>query len=244
MKRELKKQIKQDELMTGFAQAVVWTREHQREARTGALVLVLLVAVSYGLYYYRSQRTQAGMTAFAAAVETYHAPVTGTPEATEQPGVTSYPSKAEKMKKAASAFDDVAKRYGSLPVGRRARYYAALCRAETGDLPQAEKELNELALQRDAEALEPSLARLALADVQRRSGQLDKAIQTYRQAVEDQTFRLPHDYALMQLASTLEEARRPDEASASYRRLTEEFPASVYASEARQRAAYLSTAQG
>ena len=244
MKRELKKQIKQDEVLTGFAQAVKWTRAHEREARMGGLAVVVLAVASYGLYYYRTHRARAGTEAFAAAVEIYHAPVAGTSEAAQQPGVTTYPSNAEKMGKAVAAFDDVAKRYGSLSVGWRARYYAALCRAELGQLPQAEKELSELALRRDAEALEPSLARLALADVQRRSGQLDKAVQTYRQAVEDQTFRLPHDYALMLLAATLEEAHRPDEAGASYRRLTQEFPGSVYASEARQRAAYLSTAQG
>src|SRR5262245_2905224 len=127
MKRELKKQIKQDELVTSFAQTLAWTREHEREARTGALVVVLVAAAAYGLYYYRSQRAQDGAVAFAAAMDTYHAPVSGTPDAAEQPGVVSYASKDEKMKKAVGAFDDVARRFGSLPVGLRARYYAALC---------------------------------------------------------------------------------------------------------------------
>src|SRR6266542_2734304 len=49
-------------------------------------------------------------------------------------------------------------------------------------------------------------------------------------------------YALMSLAATLEDAKRLAEAVAAYKRLTEEFPASVYAGEARRKADYLQTA--
>ena len=44
---------------------------------------------------------------------------------------------------------------------------------------------------------------------------------------------------LLELASTLESARRPAEAGAAYRRIVEEFPGSVYAPEARRRADHL-----
>ena len=47
---------------------------------------------------------------------------------------------------------------------------------------------------------------------------------------------------LLELASTLEAAKRPTEAGAAYRRLVEEFPGSVYAPEARRRAEYLAGA--
>ena len=46
----------------------------------------------------------------------------------------------------------------------------------------------------------------------------------------------------MSAAQTLEDAQRFAEARAAYRQLTEEFPASVYAAEARARAEYLATA--
>ena len=46
----------------------------------------------------------------------------------------------------------------------------------------------------------------------------------------------------MSLAGTLEDAKRLAEAVAAYKRLTEEFPASVYAGEARRKADYLQTA--
>jgi hypothetical protein len=43
----------------------------------------------------------------------------------------------------------------------------------------------------------------------------------------------------MSAAQTLEDARRFAEARAAYRQLTEEFPASVFAAQARARAEYL-----
>jgi hypothetical protein len=46
----------------------------------------------------------------------------------------------------------------------------------------------------------------------------------------------------MSLAATLEDANRLAEARASYRRLGEDFPASVYAGEARRRAERLQPA--
>ena len=47
----------------------------------------------------------------------------------------------------------------------------------------------------------------------------------------------------MDMASTLEQARRLDEARAAYRRLADEYPESVYAADARRRADFLATAR-
>ena len=55
---------------------------------------------------------------------------------------------------------------------------------------------------------------------------------------------MPRDYALLSAAQTLEDAKRYAEARAAYRQLVEEFPASVYAAEARTRADYLAEPAG
>jgi hypothetical protein len=239
LKKELKRQIREDEFKSGVEHAIEWVRAHSDQVRMALLVAVVAGGILLGLSTFRSQRQSSSEAAFAAALETFQAPVEGElGEGSERPA-TVFPTSEEKFKKAAASFDGVARQWPSLAAGRRARYYAALCRVELGDLANARTALADLAGRRDEAPLEAALARMALADVDQRSGDVEKAVDAYRQMADDSTLPLPRDYALMRLASTLENARRGPEAGASYRRLVEEFPQSVYAPEARRRMEHL-----
>jgi hypothetical protein len=143
----------------------------------------------------------------------------------------------EKYKTAAAAFEGVERRFGSSKTAQRAKYYEALSRIGLGQYPEAEKALQEL--QSKGSGLEPELARAALADLYRRSGQTDKAVEAYRGLATNPSANLPRDFALMCAAQTLDDAKRWADARAAYRQVYEQFPASVYASEARARAEYL-----
>jgi tetratricopeptide (TPR) repeat protein len=205
--------------------------------------VAIVVVGALGFTTFQERRKAGAEKAFAEALDTFHAPVVAElPPGAERPTGLQFATPAEKYQKAAAAFDGVERRYGSLPAGRRARYYAALCRIEMGDYTEAEKALDKLAAESEKSSLESSLARLGLADLYRRRGETDKAVAAYRALVDDASLSFPRDHVLMSLASTLEEARRTKEARASYRRLTEEFPASIFLSEARRRADDLQTA--
>jgi hypothetical protein len=241
LKRELRKQIRQDELVSGFEQAMTWSSAHKDEVKIGGIALLAVLLVGGGLTYFVRHRHDAAESAFGEALRTFQAPVAGesTPEEPPPTGGPTFATAKEKFEKAAAAFDGVERRYPSEPAARRARYFGALARMETGDYAQAEKALKEAAAEKDENALEPSLARLALADLYVRSGKTAQAIDTYREIAQDPKATVGRDYALLTLGSILEDSKRYAEASASYKRLTEEFPASVYAGEARQRADYL-----
>jgi tetratricopeptide (TPR) repeat protein len=243
LRRELKKQIKQDEFRTGLQKATEWMRAHSREVQMTALAALVLLGAALLVQNFRGRQDAAAEAAFSRGMEVFHAPVASElPPGGERPAGT-YATAEEKYRKALSEFEGVAKG-ASGEVRQRARYYAALAQIELGDRATAEKTLAELAGRKDDDDLVPSLARLALADLHRRNGQAAKAIDLYRQMLDDTSFLLPRDHVLIELAAAQEEADRPQDAHASYERLVQEYPGSVYAGEARQRADYLQPARG
>jgi len=238
LRKELKDQIKQDELTTGLEQAAAWAARHRDELRIGGLVFLVLAGAALAITHVREQRLREGERALRDALTTFESPVASElPPGAERPAGQVFLSAEEKYKTAAAAFEGVARRYPSSTAGVRAAYFGALSRLELGQYAEAEKALKEL--QERGAGLEPDLARLALADCYRRSGQVDKAVEAFRSFASNPSASLPRDQALMSAAQTLEDARRFAEARAAYRQLTEEFPASVFAAQARARAEYL-----
>jgi hypothetical protein len=241
--KELKRQIKQDEFASGLARAAAWVVAHRGEVRITAVVLGLVLLGVGALSYFQAKRAREARQGLADALELYEAPVASElPEGFERPaGVLVMATNAEKYRKAAAAFDGVERRFSGTELGLRAKYFAALCRIELGDpaaVEPARQALAEVAARRDR-PLESSLARLAAAELQRRQGEVDKAAESYRQLIEDAALGVPRDHVLMRLAELFDDAQRAGEARAAYKRLADEFPTSVYAAEARQRAAYL-----
>ncbi|MGE0454151.1 MAG: tol-pal system YbgF family protein [Vicinamibacteria bacterium] len=240
MKREFKRQIREDEVRSSMEHAYEFVVRNQRQVSIAAVALALLGLGVWGARTWQERQTQAAELAFSDAMRIYLTPTVA--EVPEGAGstVTPFATKAEKLTKAIAAFDGVDRAHGSSASGRRARYFAAVARLEAGDSKQAEEALKQLALA--GATLESGLARLALADLYRRAGQVEKAVETLRQIVDAPASEVPRDAALLELGATYEAAQRPAEARAAYERLTKDFPSSVYAAEARRRADFLETA--
>ena len=238
MKKELREEIKQDEFASGLEESLEWLAAHRDEVRIGAGVVVVLLAAAGAVGYFQGQRAREADQAFRDALTTFEAPVASELAAgADRPAGQVFATAEEKYKTAAAAFEGVERRFGASKTGRRAKYYAALSRLELAQYPEAEKVLKEV--QSQGAGLDAELARVALANLYRRSGQVDKAVEAYRGLATNPAANVPRDFALLSAAQTLEDAKRWAEARAAYRQVFEEFPASVYASEARTRAEYL-----
>ncbi len=240
MDKELKRQINEDEVLTGAGRAWAWIKAHEEQVRLGVIVAAVVVAVGGAFWWFQQSRNEAAESAFAAALVTFDAPVGELqPNAPPPAPGTRFATAAEKFGKAQVAFDGVAARHGALAAGKRATLYAALCRVELGKLDEARKTLETLASSR--EPVLADQARLALAQVHARSGAIDQAVAVYSQLADDPNTLLPRDFVLMSLAGVLEESQRLAEASKWYERVAQDYPESASASEARRRFEYLKT---
>jgi hypothetical protein len=240
LKKELREEIKQDEFRSGLETAIQWVTANKDEVRIGLGVAVVLLAAVGAVTYFQSQRSREADRAFQDALATFQAPVAselapGAP----RPAGQVFATAEEKYKTAAAAFEGVQRRFASSKLALRAEYFAALSRIELGQYPEAEKALKDVESKSKATGLGQDLARIALANLYRRSGQTDKAVEAYRRLAENPSSNMPRDFSLMDAAQTLDDAKRWADARATYRQVYEEFPASVYAPEARARAEYL-----
>jgi hypothetical protein len=240
VRKELKRQIKEDELVSGFEHAVRFVQVNQQGFQSGVLVAVVVLAAAWGYTTWSARRTAQAESAFSDALTIFEAPLrSDVPQGSQLPPTLQvYETAAEKYKKAAAAFDGVERLYGGHPVALRARYFGALARAEAGETGEAQKQLESVALQ--AGALESALAKLALAELLRKTDPA-KAAEAFSKLANDPAWPLPKDHALMELAETQEQAKKPADAKATYKRVADEFPTSVYASEARRRAENLAS---
>ena len=241
MKRELKREIKEDEFASWLERVIAWGEAHRDEVRIAVGVGVVLLAAFGALGYFQSHRAREADRAFREALAVFEAPVADAlPPEAERPAGQVFATAEDKYKTAAAAFEGVERRYGSSSLGVQASYYAALSRIELAQYGEAEKTLRGLQGQEgDGGELVRELARMALGGLYRLTGETDRAVEAYRGVISNPDSILPRDHALECLAGTLEDGGRYPEARKAWQELIELYPASVYAPAARARVDYL-----
>jgi lipopolysaccharide biosynthesis regulator YciM len=132
------------------------------------------------------------------------------------PGATTFSTVAERAKAANQQFVDVTKRYGSLPAGTKARYFAGLTFMEMGQNGNAEIALKEVADGHNSDMA--ALAKVALASLYQQTGRTSEAVVLYQQLIAKPTSTVPANAAQLQLAA-LYQITNPAQAKRIYAQL-------------------------
>ncbi|MFZ0428183.1 MAG: tetratricopeptide repeat protein [Acidobacteriota bacterium] len=204
----------------------------------GALVAVLVVTTGVLLWnQYSSSRQEKMQTAFADALDIFHAPVGA--EATQdqnnpiKPKYTFADDKA-KYEKSLSAFQALASQYSGSKIGALSEYYAALSMNELGQNEQARSTLQSIVDQSDYIEVK-DLARNTLADLDLADGKYDDAMALLRQILEQPSQDFPKEIVMLKLGRILERKGDLSAALEEYRKVTSEFPGTNSASDASTR---------
>lgn len=239
MKTSQRQQLKHDEFSETLQQA--YTRfDQNRSAVTTVLgIVVVIVMVAGGVYWYRSHQADEAARLLAEALAITEAqvvpPVTAIPgqPAPPAPPAGSYSSERAKLEAAIPKFEAAADKYSSTEPGRFARYRAGAALATLDRTADARAQYQKL-VDTDGQGLYGRMAKLALAQCDVQDKKYDAAIATLRDLSLDAKGDLPVDAILLQLGQAYLAAGKTTEARQAFERVTNEFATSPYAADAKK----------
>ena len=238
MKSTERHKMKEDEFARSVAAARDMVSTRRSDITRIAVIVVVVIAVIAGYTLWRQSRNADADGALAAGLAIFEAPVIppappapGSPVPVQQPG--TYQTEQAKFEAALPKLMEAADKYPNTNAGIAARYYAASALASLGRFAEAEQRYQEV-VDKGGSLIYARTARLGLADAQAAQGKYDNAITIYRELSTDSKGQIPVDGVLMSLGRTYVKAGRKDEAARAFSRIVDEFPQSVYATDARR----------
>jgi tetratricopeptide (TPR) repeat protein len=251
MKTSERRHLKENELAARLARVQAQAAERRRPILLIVITLLLLAIAAGGYAYWRHQRNEQASAMLAQARSTAAkpvappAPATPAPPANASVGTTpapvtpppappagSFSTEAARSEAALKQYQAAADAYPSTRAGIAAKYESASLLLELGRHQEAEQAFQDVAT-RDPDGIHGRMARLGIAAIQIQSSRIDPAIQTLQELSQRNDADLPVDGILMQLGDAYRRAGRVPEAIRAYTRISEEFPQSPYAQDAR-----------
>ena len=198
MARIQRRELKHDEFIDTFDDLLLYIEDNWRMLVALVLSVVLAGGGLGGFYWYSQRQERHAEAALNRALLTFQAPVrAGLPPL---PGETqrSFATEKEKWDAALKEFAAVRTDYPRTRAALMAKHYEALSRYQAGQIDQATKELEELALAADRNVA--SLAKFHLAEIQQSQGRSTEAEKLYRELMEHPTPTVPRELSQLVLA--------------------------------------------
>jgi TolA-binding protein len=247
MKSTERHRLKENE----FAHTVARTREmvdqRRKEIATVAIAVIAVSVVVGGYFAWRASRDNKAEALLASALAVSEAPVytppppaPGSPPPVQPPG--TFRTERERLDAALPKLQAAADAYPDSEAGITARFHLAATLAELGRFAEAEQRYNEVVQKAGSRSLYRLTAKMGIGEAQLAQGKGDAAMATFKELATDTNSPLPVDGVLMQLGRAAIAAGKGDEASRAFTRVVDEFPQSLYVSEAREKIATLKKA--
>lgn len=247
MKSTERHKLKQNEFEKTVARTREAVAERQQEI-TMAVVVVVAVLVGVGGYFtYRTSRNNKATAMLASALAVAEAqvvtpppPAPGSAPPIQAPG--TYRTERERSEAALPKLQAAADAYPGTEAGITARFRLAATLAEVGRHAEAEQRYQEVVQKTSSSNIYHYTARLGVGEEQLAQGKPADAAATFQTLATDTNSSLPVDGVLMQLGRAAQVAGKKDDATRAFNRVVEEFPQSLYVSEAKEKLAELKKA--
>jgi TolA-binding protein len=236
--RLTRKDIKRDEFASAVGRGVDYAETHTRQLLLTLGGVLLSVAIGVLAYFYVSHRSELANQALAAAVKVYGAPIDPTGAKPNDPAEPSFANDAARQARARKLLEQVRKDYRWTDAADVASLYLADLDATSGKVASARQLWSDFVKKHGDHVLAVQ-SRIDLLELDRSQGKGQQVAQQLREMLDRTDAPLPQDVILYQLAITLEQLNRDQEATQTYQRLVDEFPQSPYRQTAQQKVSAL-----
>jgi predicted negative regulator of RcsB-dependent stress response len=247
MKSTERHKLKGNEFADTVARTRAMVEQRQKEVATIAIAVIAVSVMVGGYFAWRTSRDSKAEALLASALAVSEAPVytppppaPGSPPPVQPPG--TFRSDRERLDAALPKLQAAADAYPDSDAGITARYHLAAVLAEMGRFAEAEQRYNEVLQKAGRGSIYRQTAKMGIGEAQLAQGKGDAAMTTFRELSTDSNSQLPVDGVLMQLGRAAIAAGKSDEATRAFTRVVDEFPQSLYVSEAREKIATLKKA--
>ncbi|HEY2469872.1 MAG TPA: tetratricopeptide repeat protein [Terracidiphilus sp.] len=214
MDTQTRRALKGDKFAQATKTSVTWLSGHRTNVTRWAISAAVVIVLGVGLLIMWSVREDAAQTALGQAVDTYSAPL-ALPGGPAQPG--TYATTADRSKAANQQFKSVVDKYGWLPEGTKARYFAGVTDQELGQTSAAESELKSVAGSWNRNVA--NLAKVALASIYHQTGRDQQAIDLYNEVIAKPSETVTAGTAQLDLADLYAATGKDTQAKALWAKL-------------------------
>jgi len=219
--------MKTDEVQESLLRIIEYVRENLTKILLAVGAILVAGALLIGFRQMAEARELKAQAALGEALEAYRAPV----DAESPDGVTT---DEIRRSRAEAAFESVRSQHGGSRAAEVADVYLGKLAIEDGDI-QAGKDTWWSYVSRNPDDLLAAELQLNLLSVRRADGDAEGVVTYLEGLVDSNAAPFPQDVVLGELAETLTQLDRPDEAEVLYERILEEYAESAYSTEARRR---------
>lgn len=225
--RLTRQEMKTDEVQESLLRIIEYVRENLTKILLAIGAILVAGALVIGFRQMAEARELKAQAALGEALEAYRVPV----DAESPEGVTTDEIRRSRAK---AAFEGVRSQHGGSRAAEIAGVYLGLLAVEAGDL-EAGKDAWSSYVARNSGDLLTSELQLNLLNARRAAGEGEAVVAELQSMVDANTAPFPQDVVLGELAETLTQLDRTDEAEVLYERILEEYAQSAYSTEARRR---------
>jgi tetratricopeptide (TPR) repeat protein len=206
--------LKGDKFAQATKTSVNWLTGHRSSVLRWAISAAVVILLGVAFLVFWNVQQGAAETALGQAMDTYSSPL-ALPGAPPEKG--TYATAAERSKAANEQFKAVADKYGWLPEGKKARYFAGVTEQELGQTSAAEADLKQVADSWNRNVA--NLAKIALAAIYRQSGRDQQAIDLYNEIIQKPSDTVAAGVAQLDLADLYAATGKETQAKALWAKL-------------------------